>query len=99
MKNLEAVYSSADFPNIDPREFDFNDSRLLRMIKRQVYSIILQQNQDTSKALESLKNYSLKAHKKKDWYKLYIQIIPIMEVINHKVIRKEPSNNVKMAVN
>lgn len=34
MKNLETVYSSADFPSIDPREFDFNDSRLLRLIKR-----------------------------------------------------------------
>ncbi|KAL4459831.1 hypothetical protein ABPG74_003357 [Tetrahymena malaccensis] len=82
INKLEQIYykNQIKFPLIDPREFDFDDSRMVRTIKRLAYQCVLEQNPNTNKVYKKLKNYSLKNFGRKDWYKFYLELYPIMDV-------------------
>ncbi|EAR90818.3 MFS transporter, putative (macronuclear) [Tetrahymena thermophila SB210] len=79
---LEKIYykNQIKFPYIDPREFDFDDSRMVRTIKRIAYQCVLEKNPNTNKAYEKLKKYSLKNFGRKDWYKFYLELYPLMDI-------------------
>ncbi|EAR90810.2 hypothetical protein TTHERM_00141180 (macronuclear) [Tetrahymena thermophila SB210] len=81
------------FINIDPREFEFIDSRLVRMVKRFCYQIILNKDQQTQKALQYLKRLGKKTNTDKDWYKQFAEIKYKFEVQKNKVVQKNPNEN------
>ncbi|EAR90819.2 hypothetical protein TTHERM_00142260 (macronuclear) [Tetrahymena thermophila SB210] len=92
LKQIEVIYQQLkqEFPKLDPREFDFDDSRLVRSIKRQIYEILLLQNPSTFQVYKLLKDHAIQTTKRrKDWYKLYLQIN------NSNQKQKESQNQVK----
>ncbi|KAL4506674.1 hypothetical protein ABPG72_000245 [Tetrahymena utriculariae] len=95
MARVYKVYldNQKKFFNIDPREFEFIDSRLVRIIKRFCYQIILKRDQKTQKVLEYLKKVGKKTNTSKDWYKQFAEIKYKFEVQKNKVVQKNPNEN------
>ncbi|KAL4506663.1 hypothetical protein ABPG72_000234 [Tetrahymena utriculariae] len=89
---LEKIYyqNQIKFPLIDPREFDFDDSRMVRTIKRLAYQCVLEENPNTNKVYQKLKKYSLKNFGRKDWYKFYLELYPIMDL--NQVLGRDQRN-------
>ncbi|EAR94417.2 hypothetical protein TTHERM_00046100 (macronuclear) [Tetrahymena thermophila SB210] len=81
------------FPNIDHREFEFDDSRLTRVVKRFCYEFILQKDKNTKKILNHLKKIGSKTYRNKDWYKQFAIINYKFEVSNNKVVLKNSKEN------
>ncbi|KAL4471732.1 hypothetical protein ABPG74_008625 [Tetrahymena malaccensis] len=81
------------FPNIDPREFEFDDSRTVRVVKRFCYDFILKKDKNTQKILNRLIKIGSKTYSKKDWYKQFANINYNFEVSKNKVLQKS-SNEV-----
>ncbi|EAR90814.2 transmembrane protein, putative (macronuclear) [Tetrahymena thermophila SB210] len=90
VSKLEKVYheNTKKFPYLDPREFDFHDSRLVRSVKRLAYQVVLDNDQTTLEVFEKLKKFSTKNFGYQDWYKKYLVIYPIMEIKGEKVIHR-----------
>ncbi|KAL4471729.1 hypothetical protein ABPG74_008622 [Tetrahymena malaccensis] len=87
---VEEVYKKIlkDFSCIDPREFEFDDSRLVRVVKRFCYEFILKKDKNTQKILNRLIKIGSKTYKKKDWYKQFSIINYNFEVSKNKVMQK-----------
>ncbi|KAL4500462.1 hypothetical protein ABPG72_003413 [Tetrahymena utriculariae] len=79
------------FSSLDPREFDFDESRLLRVIKGKVIQILLGDDQETKQVLKFLRKQGKKQFSKNDWYKRYISIIPTFEANEQKRLAKNSS--------
>ncbi|KAL4511968.1 hypothetical protein ABPG72_012813 [Tetrahymena utriculariae] len=87
------------FPNIDPREFEFDDSRLTRVVKRFCYESILKKDKNTKKILNLLIQIGSKTYRKKDWYKQFAIINYNFEVSNNKVVQKIQKEDQKLNQN
>ncbi|EAR90815.2 transmembrane protein, putative (macronuclear) [Tetrahymena thermophila SB210] len=90
VSKLEKAYheNTKKFPYLDPREFDFHDSRLVRSVKRLAYQVVLDNDPTTLEVLEKLKKCSIKNFGYQDWYKKYLVINPIMEIKDDQVIHR-----------
>ncbi|KAL4446483.1 hypothetical protein ABPG74_001224 [Tetrahymena malaccensis] len=80
------------YPNLDPREFDFEDGRLFRTIRGYVLKILLDKDKFTTQLFKQLKREGIKKYSKNDWYKKYIHIIPSFEANQFKIINKNLEN-------
>ncbi|KAL4511966.1 hypothetical protein ABPG72_012811 [Tetrahymena utriculariae] len=101
MNRLFQIYTDqqSKFPNIDPREFEFDDSRLTRVVKRFCYEFILKKDKNTQKILNRLKQIGSKTYKKKDWYKQFATINYNFEVSKNKVMQKSSKLDQKLNQN
>ncbi|EAR97574.2 MFS transporter (macronuclear) [Tetrahymena thermophila SB210] len=80
------------YSTLDPREFDFDDSRLSRTIRGYVLKILLDKDKFTTQLLKFLKKEGSKKYSKNDWYKNYIHIIPSYEANQFRIINKNGEN-------
>ncbi|KAL4471731.1 hypothetical protein ABPG74_008624 [Tetrahymena malaccensis] len=95
MNELFQVYTEhlKKFSNIDPREFEFDDSRLVRVVKRFCYEFILKKDKNTQKILNRLIKIGSKTYTKKDWYKQFSIINYNFEVSKNKVLQKNSNQD------
>ncbi|KAL4506671.1 hypothetical protein ABPG72_000242 [Tetrahymena utriculariae] len=101
VSKLEKVYheNTKKFPYLDPREFDFHESRLVRSVKRLAYQVILENDSTTLEVFKKLKKFSMKNFGYQDWYKIifFLVINQIMEIqdnqVIHRVIEQQDKTN------
>ncbi|KAL4459827.1 hypothetical protein ABPG74_003353 [Tetrahymena malaccensis] len=91
VSRLDNLYheNTKKFPYLDPREFDFDDSRLVRSVKRLAYQVILQNDSTTLEVFKKLKKFSIKNFGLQDWYKKYVTINPMMEIQDDQIIHRD----------
>ncbi|KAL4454313.1 hypothetical protein ABPG74_012270 [Tetrahymena malaccensis] len=90
MKKLFNTFekNQKSFASLDPREFDFDESRLLRVIKGKVIRILLDDDKETKQVLKYLRKQGTKQYSRNDWYKRYVQILPSFEANKQKILGK-----------
>ncbi|KAL4459833.1 hypothetical protein ABPG74_003359 [Tetrahymena malaccensis] len=90
ISQLQQLYTinQKKYKNIDPREFDFSDSRTVRIVKKLIIDILLNEDKNTKKLYSKLVKYAKKKQGRNDWYKFYTEIIPKMEIKNNNLVLK-----------
>ncbi|KAL4506664.1 hypothetical protein ABPG72_000235 [Tetrahymena utriculariae] len=70
IQKLQKIYNcnKNKFINLDSKEFDFQESRLVKSIKRIAYKCILDSDSVTKRAFKQLKFYAKKNIYHQDWY-------------------------------
>ncbi|KAL4459830.1 hypothetical protein ABPG74_003356 [Tetrahymena malaccensis] len=81
------------FVNLDSKEFDFQESRLAKSIKRLAYQCILDRDPATKRAFKQLKSHAKKNIIQQDWYRLYITINHRIFAQNSFISQKRISTN------
>ncbi|EAS04253.3 MFS transporter (macronuclear) [Tetrahymena thermophila SB210] len=79
------------FSSLDPREFDFDESRLLRVIKGKLIRILLNDDKETKQVLKYLRKQGTKYFSKNDWYKRYVSIQPTFQASKQRMLNKNQS--------